>query len=131
MRMPALRLPAWRPSLDWSEGLGSRSTLLYGLYTFVLFCVFLFANLPHKVLVQRVLHSTRAGALDVVDARFAWWRGLELQHAGRADRSTQPAFFESASIRAARHRRSRAPAQSRPQWHLYGGTLDGTPATAR
>jgi hypothetical protein len=43
MRTPALRLPAWRPSLDWSEGLSSRSTLLYGLYTFVLFCVFLFA----------------------------------------------------------------------------------------
>ena len=33
MRVPALRLPAWRPSLDWAEGLGSRSTILYALYT--------------------------------------------------------------------------------------------------
>jgi len=132
MRMPALRLPAWRPSLDWSEGLGSRSTLLYGLYTFVLFCVFLFANFPHKVLVQRVLHSIEIPGvrLDVGDVRFAWWRGFELQHVLVAPSDpAQPAFFESASmyVRPAIADLVRGQLQSLAlSGTLYGGTLDGT-----
>ncbi len=132
MRMPALRLPAWRPSLDWTEGLGSRSTILYALYTVVLFCVFLFANFPHKVLVQRVLRSVQVPGLrlDVGDVRFAWWRGFELQHVLVAPSDPSlPAFFESPSlyVRPAISDLVRGKIQSVDlSGPLYGGTLDGT-----
>jgi type II secretion system protein N len=132
MRMPALRLPAWRPSLDWTEGLGSRSTILYALYTVFLFCVFLFANFPHKVLVQRVLRSVQVPGLrlDVGDVRFAWWRGFELQHVLVAPSDPSlPAFFESPSlyVRPAISDLVRGKIQSVDlSGSLYGGTLDGT-----
>ena len=131
MRMPALRLPAWRPSFDWADGLGSRSTLLYGLYTLVLFGIFLFANFPHKVLVQRVLHSveTPGMRLDVGDVRFAWWKGFELQHVLVAPSDpSQPAFFESPSlyVRPALADLVRGKMQSVAlSGALYGGSFDG------
>jgi type II secretion system protein N len=83
MRLPALRLPSLRLSFDWLEGLGGRRTVLYALYTGVLFLVFLLANFPHHALVQRFLKSVdlheRGMRLEVGDTRFAWWRGYELQ----------------------------------------------------
>src|SRR5437868_11325842 len=100
MRVPALRLPAWRPSFEW-EGMTSRGTVLYALYTLLLFCVFLFANFPHKILVQRVLHAVQVPGMrfDVGDVRFAWWRGFELQHLLVAPSDpAQAAFFESPSL---------------------------------
>lgn len=101
MRLPALRLPAWRPSFDWTEGLFTRSALLYGLYTLVLFVVFLFANFPGEVVVQRVLQSMQIPGLriDVGTARFAWWNGFELGdlRVAPADPSLPP-YFESASL---------------------------------
>jgi type II secretion system protein N len=84
MRFPALRVPSVRLPMDWFEGLGGRRTLLYGLYTLVLFVAFLLVNFPHNVIVQRVLRSvdlqSQGMRLDVGDTRFAWWRGYELQH---------------------------------------------------
>jgi len=84
MRFPALRVPSVRLPMDWFEGLGGRRTVLYGLYTFVLFIAFLLVNFPHNVIVQRVLRSvdlqSQGMRLDVGDTRFAWWRGYELQH---------------------------------------------------
>ncbi|HSQ00234.1 MAG TPA: type II secretion system protein GspN [Candidatus Dormibacteraeota bacterium] len=132
MRVPALRLPAWRPSFDWADGLGSRSTILYALYTLVLFCVFLFANFPHKILVQRLLHSAQVPGLrlDVGDVRFAWWHGFELQRVLVAPSDPSlPAFFESPSlyVRPALSDLARARVQTVAlNGSLYGGTFDGS-----
>jgi type II secretion system protein N len=103
MRFPALRVPSVRLPMDWLDGLGGRRILLYGLYTFVLFLVFLVANFPHNVIVQRVLKSIdlqgQGMRLDVGDTRFAWWRGYELQHVklGPID-PTLPPFVELGSL---------------------------------
>jgi type II secretion system protein N len=103
MRLPALRLPSFRPSFDWLEGFGGRRTLLYALWTFVLFLICLLANFPHHALVQRVLKSVNLSGqgmrLDVGDTRFAWWRGYELQRVklAPADPNGLP-FLEAASI---------------------------------
>jgi type II secretion system protein N len=103
MRFPALRLPSFRLSVDWLEGLGSRRTLLYALYTVVLFAICLMANFPHHALVQRVLKSVDLSGqglrLDVGDTRFAWWRGYELQRVRLAptDPNGLP-FIEASSI---------------------------------
>ena len=132
MRLPALRLPAVRPSFDWLQGIGSRRTLLYGLYTGVLFLIFLLANFPHNALVQRVIKSIdlqgQGLRLDVGDTRFAWWRGYELQRVKLAplDPDRLP-FVEASSIfvRPAldgllRGRISSVHAQAL----MYGGQLD-------
>jgi type II secretion system protein N len=83
MRLPAIRLPSIPMPSEWFEGLISRRTVLYALYTGVLFIVFLIANFPHNVIVQRVLKSVDLSGqglrLEVGDTRFAWWRGYELQ----------------------------------------------------
>lgn len=132
MRVPAVRMPAWRPSFDWAEGVGSRSVILYGLYTLVLFCVFLFANFPHKVLVQRVLQAVQVPGMrfDVGDVRFAWWRGFELQRVVVAPSDPSlPAFFESQSlyVRPALSDLVRGRLQSLAlSGALYGGVFDGT-----
>lgn len=131
MRMPALRLPAWRPSFDWTE-LATRSVILYALYTLVLFGVFLFANFPHGLLVQRVLRSVQVPGLrlDVGDVRFAWWRGFELQRVVVAPSDpSQPAFFEAPSlyVRPAFGDLVRGRLQSVDvSGSLYGGTVDGS-----
>lgn len=72
-----VRLP--RPSF---AGLSGRGRLfLYGLYTFLLFLVFLVVNFPHEVLVRRALEQVDLGRwrIEVQAARFAWWKGLELR----------------------------------------------------
>lgn len=103
MRLPALRLPSFRLSFDWLEGLGGRSTVLYALYTGVLFLIFLLANFPHHALVQRFLKSVdlqeQGMRLEVGDTRFAWWRGYELQRVKLAptDPDRLP-FMEASSI---------------------------------
>lgn len=135
MRVPALRLPAWRPSFDWLENLGGRRALLYTLYTLTLFLIFLFANFPHGMLLQRALSAVELPGmrLDVGDARFAWWRGFELQrvHLGPAD-PARSAYLEATSLFVRPgldglfSGRPRAFTVNGP---LYGGTLDGRFAT--
>ena len=132
MRMPALRLPAWRPSFDWTEGLATRGVILYALYTVVLFAVFLLAHLPYKELVHRALQSAQPPGMriDVSDVRFAWWNGFELQgvRIAPADPS-QPAYFEAPSVyvRPAFADLIRGRLQSIDvSGSLYGGTVDGS-----
>ena len=131
MKVPALRVPAWRPSFDWLEGMGSRRVLLYTVYTLLLFLVFLFANFPHGVLLQRLLSAVELPGmrLDVGDARFAWWRGFELQrvHLGPSD-PTLPAYLEASSLYVRPgldglfSGRPRALTINGP---FYGGSIDG------
>lgn len=132
MRVPALRLPEWRPSFDWSEGLFNRTVLLYALWTLVLFAVFLFANFPHGLLVQRALRAMELPGmrLDVADARFAWWRGFELQRVRLApDDPSLPAYFEAPSlyVRPGLSGLLRGELQSIDvSGTLYGGSIDGS-----
>ncbi|MDX2168678.1 MAG: type II secretion system protein GspN [Deltaproteobacteria bacterium] len=131
MKVPALRLPAWRPSLDSLEGLGSRRVLLYAIYTLFLFFIFLFANFPHGLLLQRLLSAIELPGmrLDVGDARFAWWKGFELQrvHLGPED-PNRAAYLETTSLFVRPgldglfSGRPRAFTVNGP---LYGGSLEG------
>jgi len=103
MRLPAVRFPSVSLPSDWVEGLLGRRTLLYALYTGVLFLVFLLVNFPHNVIVQRALQSfdlqSRGLRLEIGDTRFAWWRGYELQRVRLAptDPAQQP-FVEIPSL---------------------------------
>jgi type II secretion system protein N len=90
---------------DWVEGLVNRRLLLYGLYTGVLFIIFLIANFPYDEIVQRFVKSVDLSEqglrLQVGGGRFAWWRGYELQRVrimstdGAADALP---LFEASSI---------------------------------
>lgn len=132
MRVPALRMPAWRPSFEWPEGIGSRSAILYGLYTLVLFGVFLFANFPYKALVLRVLQTVQVPGVHVTvgDVRFAWWHGFELQRVVVAPSDPSlPAFFEASSlyVRPSLSDLVRARLQTLGlSGALYDGSFDGT-----
>lgn len=103
MRLPSVRMPFMALPSDWVEGLLGRRTLLYALYTGVLFMVFLLVNFPHNAIVQRVLRSidleSQGLRLEVGDTRFAWWRGYELQRVklGPTDPTVAP-FMEASSI---------------------------------
>lgn len=79
MRLAGLSLP--RLSWDRLSALGSRRGLLYGLYTVLVFLLFLLANFPHDVVVQRALRGVNLGSvrLDLAPARFAWWRGYSFR----------------------------------------------------
>ncbi len=132
MRMPALRLPAWRPSFDWFDGVNRRAVLLYGLYTGILFFIFLLGNLPAKVLVQQVMHSAALPGMrfDFDDARFAWLRGIELQRPRLvSDDPGRPPFLEATSlfVRPGLSGLLRGEVRSlQVGGQLYGGTLDGS-----
>jgi type II secretion system protein N len=132
MRVPALRLPAWRPSMDWTEGLFTRGVLLYALYTAVLFGIFLFAHLPYKELAQRVLQSSQPQGMriDLGDVRFAWWNGFELidLRIAPADPSL-PSYFETPSlyVRPTLAELVRGKVQSVDvSGTVYGGSVDGS-----
>lgn len=133
MRLPALRLPAFRLSFDWLPSFGNRRVLLYGLYTGILFLIFLVANFPHNALVQRVIKSVdlqgQGMRLEVGDTRFAWWHGYELQRVRLApvDPDRLP-FMEASSIFV----RPGLDGLLRGQIHsvhatalMYGGELEG------
>jgi type II secretion system protein N len=103
MKMPAVRLPSMSLPSDWVEGLLGRRTLLYAVYTGVLFLVFLLVNFPYKGIVQRAIQTadlqSRGLRLEIGDTRFAWWRGYELQgvRLGPADPSLPP-FIDVPSL---------------------------------
>lgn len=134
MRLPAIRLPSLPMPSDWAEGLINRRTVLYALYTGVLFLVFLIANFPHNVIVQRLLKSIDLSAqglrLEVGDTRFAWWRGYELQQVrlSPTDPDALP-LMEASSI----YVRPGLDGLVRGQINslhllglMYGGAVDGT-----
>jgi type II secretion system protein N len=138
MRLPALRMPAIPMPSVWIDRLFSRGTLLYALYTGLLFIVFLIANFPHNVIVQRVLQSIDLSEqglrLEVGDTRFAWWNGYELQRVKLTptDPDALP-LFEAGSL----YVRPGLDGLMRGQVNslhllglLYGGAVDGTVAVS-
>lgn len=76
--MPRLSLP--RISIGSLAALGERTTLLYGIYTTILFLVFLFATLPFDILIRQGIASLPPGTVSIEfdGARFAWHRGLQV-----------------------------------------------------
>lgn len=131
MKMPALRLPAWRPSFDFAEGWGGRRMLLYTLYTAALFAVFMVANFPFGLVVHRVLRAVELPGMrvEVGDARFAWWHGFELQRVRVMQPDPEaPPFFEAASlyVRPGLGGLLRGQIDSlQVSGPLYGGEMDG------
>ncbi|MGD9764266.1 MAG: type II secretion system protein GspN [Candidatus Binatia bacterium] len=130
MRLPVLRVP--RPSFEWLEAAATRTTLLYALYTGVLFSVFLLANFPHGAVVQRVLRTIDVPGLriDVGGARFAWWRGIELQDVRVAPlHPEQPDYFRAEGLYLRPGFDGLLDGQVR-SFHIsgptYGGGLDGS-----
>lgn len=101
MRFPRLGLALPRPSFDWLSSTVGRGAVLYTLYTLACFLVFLVANFPHDVLVQRALREVdlRPLRLDVAGTRFAWWRGYEFRDVRLTrmedDRGTPPLLESS------------------------------------
>ena len=78
MAIPRVRMPSI--SFDSLSGvLPTRRILLYTAYTVLLFLVFLIAQFPHDVIVQRALRSVDLTPfrLDVAETRFAWFRGYQ------------------------------------------------------
>lgn len=71
MRLPRLSLP------DFSA---SRTPMLYGSFTAVLFVVFLVVTFPYDVLIRRAL-SAAGGAegVEFESAGFAWHRGIVVE----------------------------------------------------
>ena len=57
-----------------------RTWVLYGIYTFVLFLVFIIVTFPHEVLIRRALEliPSNTVAITIENARFAWWNGWEV-----------------------------------------------------
>jgi len=103
MRFPSLRLPSMPLPSDWVEGLLGRRTLLYLLYTVVLFGVFMLVNFPYHAIVQRAIKGldleSRGLHLENADTRFAWWRGLELERVRLAPTDPEkPAIIEVPSL---------------------------------
>jgi type II secretion system protein N len=58
-----------------------RPLVYYGLYTFVLFLIFIVVTFPHEVLVRRALDMVQSNsvAVSISGANFAWWNGYELE----------------------------------------------------
>lgn len=136
MRFPAVRMPSLPMPSEWIERLFSRGTLLYVIYTGVLFFVFLIANFPHNVITQRLLRSIDLSdqglRLEVGDTRFAWWNGYELQRVRLTP--TEPdalPLFEASSlyVRPGLDGLMRGEINSLHLLGLlYGGAVDGTMA---
>ena len=79
MRLPRLRLPQLRFSLDWLGNLGGRRTVLYSGFTSVLFLLFLLVTFPHELVVRRALSAAHGPAvIDFTGVRFAWLNGYEI-----------------------------------------------------
>lgn len=132
MRLPRLRLPRPRFSLDWLGGLGDRRTILYAGYTAALFVLFLFVTFPHELLVRRALSGANRGpvSVDFGSVSFAWLNGYELNgfRVAPAEADGQPPYFECTHLWA----RPALSALLRGKPYdfllgaeLYGGVADG------
>jgi type II secretion system protein N len=101
MRLPRLRLPQVRVSLDWMGSLVGRTTLLYVGYTAVLFVVFLLLTFPHDLLVRAALSRVNNGpvAVDFGAVNFAWFKGYELTGMRlRPQTDGQPPYLECSRV---------------------------------
>ncbi|MFI5394502.1 MAG: type II secretion system protein GspN [Candidatus Binatia bacterium] len=132
MRLPRLRLPRPRLSLDWLAALGGRRTILYVGYTAVLFVVSLLLTFPHELLVHRMLRSVSRGPVSVEfnTVRLSWLAGYELtgMRIGSASADGQPPYLECTRlwVRPALSALLRGnPYDLLLSADLYGGTAQG------
>ncbi len=76
MQLPKLRLPSL------SFGAGARAVLLYGIYTLLLFVVFLVATFPHELVLRQVMAAAGMARgespIEIGSVKFAWWRGYRI-----------------------------------------------------
>jgi type II secretion system protein N len=124
---------ALRPGVERLASGERRPLLFYGLYTGMLFAVFLVATFPHDLLLQRALQSATAGTAFRVDAgggRVGWALAYALDSLRLRTRAADvEPVLEAEALRFA------------PSWlgllrgspyplgitaTLYGGTLRGT-----
>lgn len=101
MRLPSVRLP--RLSADWLPALPGRGVVLYGLYTLVLFALFLVGQFPYDILFRRALSSVdlHPFALNYETSQFAWLRGYEFRNINlgmKGDDRSVPPLFEAGHI---------------------------------
>lgn len=102
MRLPRIRLPRPRLSLEWLAALGGRRTILYVGYTAVVFVASLLLTFPHESLVRRILSSVNRGPVSVEfnTVRLAWLDGYELSgmRIGSASADGQPPYLECSRL---------------------------------
>lgn len=130
MQVPSVSLPSFSGGF---LGFFRRPWVLYGIYTFVLFLVFIVVTFPHDVLIRRGLQLVPQGnvAVTIEGARFAWWNGWEMEDlrlSAVPQNEGVPPLLEFGRF------------QVRPNWgswlrgqfssvalwgELYGGTADG------
>ena len=82
MRLPRLRIPQPRLSLDVLRGFGGRMAVLYVAYTTLLFVACLLVTFPYDLLVRRALSLVNSGsvAVEFKDSGLAWLNGIELSN---------------------------------------------------
>jgi type II secretion system protein N len=110
-----------------------RPVVYYGLYTFVLFLVFIIVTFPHEVLVRRALDMVQSNSVSVTidGANFAWWNGYELDGLKLTAlplKEGSPPLIEWSRLQLRPNYRSllKGKLESVALWgELYGGTADG------
>jgi len=129
MEVPALSMPRFGDVF----GFFRRTWVLYGLYTLLLFAVFIVVTLPYEVIARRVLDllPQKTVSTTIEGAHFAWWNGIEASDfrvSALPLKEGAPPLLEIARL------------QVRPDWgqwlrgqltslafwgDLYGGSADG------
>ena len=81
MRLPRISVPWPALSLGWLGSLVDRTTVLYAVYTLVLFVLFLVLTFPHDLVVRRALTALSDGPVEVQfdTVHLAWFGGYELE----------------------------------------------------
>jgi type II secretion system protein N len=110
-----------------------RPVVYYGLYTFILFLIFIVVTFPHEVLVRRVLDMVQSNSVAVTidGASFAWWNGYELDGlklSALPIKEGAPPLIEWSRLQLRPDYRAllRGKLESVSLWgELYGGSADG------
>ena len=110
-----------------------RPVVYYGIYTFILFLIFIIVTFPHEVLVRRALDMVQSNSVTVTinGANFAWWNGYELEGlkvSALPLNENAPPLIEWSRLQLRPDYRSLFKGQlnSVVLWgELYGGTADG------
>jgi len=130
MAVPALSLPSFSGGFF---GFLRRPVVYYGVYTLVLFLIFIVVTFPHEVLVRRALDSFQSNSVAVTinGADFAWWNGYELDGlkvSALPLKEGAPPLLEWVRLQLRPDYRSllRGQMNSVALWgELYGGTAEG------
>lgn len=110
-----------------------RPIVYYGVYTVILFLVFIVVTFPHEILVRRALDLVPQNSLAVSinGADFAWWNGYEIDGVkvnAVPLKEGAPPLLELARLQIHPDYRAliRGQLTSASLWaELYGGTADG------